>query len=166
MLQVFQRHVASVCSKCFICFRHMLQAFWFRCCICFTYMLQEYVRNVSVVSFLCCNKCFYVASYKCLSRCCICFTHMLQVYILNVSSAFRLMLHLSVLCCKCFMFQRYIHRVMGHGPGTGGRGAVSQGPMMGHVYSLNIRRDLTWCGLQKYSLTYDSYNIYFIGIQV
>jgi hypothetical protein len=27
MLQVFQRHVASVCSKCFICSRGMFQAF-------------------------------------------------------------------------------------------------------------------------------------------
>ena len=27
MLQVFQRHVASVCSKYFICFKRMLQAF-------------------------------------------------------------------------------------------------------------------------------------------
>jgi hypothetical protein len=39
MLQVFQRHVASVCLKFFICFRRMLQAFLSGCCTCFTPML-------------------------------------------------------------------------------------------------------------------------------
>jgi hypothetical protein len=65
MLQVFQRHVASVCSKCFICFTRMLQTFLSECCICFTYMLQEYVPNVSAISFLRCTKCFHFASISC-----------------------------------------------------------------------------------------------------
>jgi hypothetical protein len=39
MLQLFQRHVASVCSKWFIYFRCMLQTFLSECCICFTYKL-------------------------------------------------------------------------------------------------------------------------------
>ena len=33
--------------------------------ICFAHILQEYVCNVFVVSVLCCNKSFHVASCKC-----------------------------------------------------------------------------------------------------
>jgi hypothetical protein len=91
ILPVFQRHVASVseacssvCSKYFICFRRMLQAFWYGCCTCFTHMLQEYVRNVSVVSVLCCNKCCHIVSCKC----------------------FISMLHMFHTHCKC-MFQTF-----------------------------------------------------------
>jgi hypothetical protein len=39
-------YIVSVCSKCFICFRHMLQMFLSGCCICYsgyTHMLQTYV---------------------------------------------------------------------------------------------------------------------------
>jgi hypothetical protein len=39
-------------------------------------------------------------------------------------------MHLSVSCCKCFMFQRYIHffkESWGHGPNIGRRGAASYG---------------------------------------
>jgi hypothetical protein len=64
MLQVFQGHVTSVCSKCFICFRRMLQAFWSGYCICCTHMLQEFVPNVSVVSFLCCSKYFMLQVFS------------------------------------------------------------------------------------------------------
>jgi len=32
-----------------------------------------------------------------------------------------LCLYSSVLCCKCFVFHRYVQRVIGHGPGAGGR---------------------------------------------
>jgi hypothetical protein len=47
MLQVFQRHVISVCSKCFIYFRRMLQAVL----ICMLYMFDTYIATV-------CSKCF------------------------------------------------------------------------------------------------------------
>jgi hypothetical protein len=33
---------------------------------------------------------------------------------------FRFMLHSSVSCGKCFVFQRYAQRVMGHGPSARG----------------------------------------------
>ena len=59
-----------------------------------------------------------------LSGCCICFTHMLQLYV-KCFVCFRLMLHSSVLFCKCFVFQRYIQREsLGHGPGVGGKGCA------------------------------------------
>ena len=77
MLQVFQRHVANVCSKCFICFRHVASIF----------MLQEYVRNVSVFQSYVVISVFMLQVGSVLSGCCICFTHMLQVYVVNVSSA-------------------------------------------------------------------------------
>jgi hypothetical protein len=90
-------------------------------------MLQEYIPNVSVVLFLGCSKCFHVAGI--LSRCCICLTHMLQVYAPYVSSVLRLMLHSSVSCCKCFVFQRYVVCSESHGGTTGTR--ESRGPTDG-----------------------------------
>jgi hypothetical protein len=58
ILEVFQRHVVSVCSKYFICFRRMLRQVCFsRCCICFTHMLQVFYLDVTYVSDTCC-KCF------------------------------------------------------------------------------------------------------------
>jgi hypothetical protein len=54
MLQVFQMNVANVCSKYFICFRHMFASIliW----ILHMFWLQEYVLN-DVYMFL-----FYVAA--------------------------------------------------------------------------------------------------------
>jgi hypothetical protein len=50
---------------------------------------------------------------------------MFHTYIASVCSkcsiCFRLMLHSSVSCCKCFVFQRYVQRVVGAQPGTEGR---------------------------------------------
>ena len=89
MLQVFHRHVASVCSKCFVCFRRMLQAFLSGCCICFIHMLQAYILNVSIVSFLGCSTFFQVAVRF----------FMLQVFYLNVAYV----LHIY---CKC-MFRMF-----------------------------------------------------------
>jgi hypothetical protein len=65
MLQVFQRHVASVCSNVSSISDVSCKRFLSECCTCFTHMLQEYVRNILVVSVLRCNKCFHVASCKC-----------------------------------------------------------------------------------------------------
>jgi hypothetical protein len=126
MLQVFQRHIASVCSKRFICFRRMLQAFLSGCCICFTHMLQEYVRNASAVSILRCNKCFYVASV--LSGCCICFIHMFVSVCSKCFICFRRMLHSNVSCCKCFVFQTYVQRLIG--------ARRAEGRRMGHATCL------------------------------
>jgi hypothetical protein len=97
MLQVFRRHVARVCSKCFISFQtYVCKSFLFGCCI-VSHMLQEYVPMVSTVSVLCCSKCFHVASV--LSGCFICFTHMFQMYV-PCFNCFRRMLHLSVSCSE------------------------------------------------------------------
>jgi hypothetical protein len=84
MLQVFQRYIAIVCSKCFICF-HTYVAIVL---IWMSHMLQLYVPNVSVASVLCCSKWFHVTSCK-YFLCFMCFTHMLQEH---VSSVFSLML--------------------------------------------------------------------------
>jgi hypothetical protein len=45
---------------------------------------------------------------------------------------YLLQTHIAFKCfmLKCFVFQRYVQRVIGHGPGAGGRGAASQGPTM------------------------------------
>ena len=109
MLQVFQRHVASVSKAC--CKRLFKMFYLFQTYVSsvliwmlhmfHTYMSQEYVRNISTVSVLCCNKCFMLQVAIVLSGCCI-FTHMLQMYVLNISSASDLCC--IVLCCKCFVF--------------------------------------------------------------
>jgi len=49
-----------------------------------------------------------------LPGCYICFTHMFQMFHM------RCMLHSKVSCCKCFVFQRYVQRVMGSQPGRQG----------------------------------------------
>jgi hypothetical protein len=101
MLQVFQRHIASVCFVSSI-FRHTLQAFWFGCCICF----HTYVTTV-------CSKMFHlfqssvqqVFSGRNLQMFYLdvayVFTHMLQVYVLNVSPIFDV-------CCKCFIWMLHM----------------------------------------------------------
>jgi hypothetical protein len=48
-----------------------------------------------------------------LSRCCICFTTHVASICFKCFMCFRHMLHSSVSCCKCFMFQRYVQRVIG-----------------------------------------------------
>jgi hypothetical protein len=74
------------------------------------HMFHTYVLNVLAVSFLCCSRCFYVASF--LSKCCICFTQMLHVYVPNDSFALDL----------CYI---QVFHVVRRGPGIGGRGTVS-----------------------------------------
>ena len=128
MLQGFQRYVASICSKCFICFQtYVVSIFLSGCCTCFTPTLQEYVQNVSTVSVLCCNKCFHVAICKYF----IWMLHMFHTHVAIVCSkcfiCFRRMLHSSVSCCKCFVFQRYVRRVMGTCPGRREKGCGEPG---------------------------------------
>jgi hypothetical protein len=56
-IQVFQRHVASVCFKCSavsdICCKCLSE-----CCSVYTHMLQAYVPNVSSILDVCCSKSF------------------------------------------------------------------------------------------------------------
>jgi hypothetical protein len=65
-------YVVSVCSKCFICFRHILQ--------------QVFYLHVAYVSHTCC-KCFYPSvayvSHTC-CKCFMCMLHMLHMYIATV----------------------------------------------------------------------------------
>jgi hypothetical protein len=60
ILQVFQRYVARVCSKCIICLRRMLKMFYLYDAYVTKVMLQVYVLNVLSVSVVCCN-CFYLS---------------------------------------------------------------------------------------------------------
>jgi hypothetical protein len=60
ILQVFQRYVARVCSKCIICLRCMLKIFYLDVAYVTKAMLQVYVPNISSVSVICCN-CFYLS---------------------------------------------------------------------------------------------------------
>jgi hypothetical protein len=100
-----------ICCKCFIgLFKtfHLFQMYvasvliW-RLHMFHTYVLQQYFPNVSVVSVLCCIKCFHVASCKCFIR----MLHMFHTYVSSVCSRYFInfirMLHSSVLCCTCFM---------------------------------------------------------------
>jgi hypothetical protein len=109
---------------------------------CFTYMLQEYVRNVSSVSVLCCNKCFHVASVLC--RCCICFIHILQVYVLNVPSALDLCciqaFHVASVSCFKDMFRESLghSRAPREGPTNGAHctpGVLQTGRARPHLSS-------------------------------
>jgi hypothetical protein len=74
MLPVFQKYVASVYSKCFIC-----SDVCYKCFICMLLWLSIYVTSIY-------SKCFiYFQTYvvRVLSRCCICcsgYTHMLQMF--------------------------------------------------------------------------------------
>jgi hypothetical protein len=80
MLQWLYTYVSSVCFKCFICFKRMLQVFYLD------------VAYVAVAIHVCCKCMFqmfhlfqtYVASVS--SRYCICFRQMLRAFIQNVSS--------------------------------------------------------------------------------
>jgi hypothetical protein len=57
---MFHTHVASVYSRCCICFTHMLQVFYLD--VAYIYMLQQHVSNVSSVADVCCIQVFHVAS--------------------------------------------------------------------------------------------------------
>jgi hypothetical protein len=61
MLQVFQRHILSVCSKYFIYF-HMYVVIVFYLDVAYIAIICS---NILVVSALCCSKSFHVASCKC-----------------------------------------------------------------------------------------------------
>jgi hypothetical protein len=61
ILQVFQKHVASVCSKCFICFQtYVAIIFYLDVVYVFTYLLQQHVPNISSILVVCCSKCFFM----------------------------------------------------------------------------------------------------------
>jgi hypothetical protein len=96
MLQWLCMYAVSVCSKCFTCFRPMLQVFhldvaYVACCICFRHMLPASIQNVSSVSDVCC-KYVYLDVVVAIHICCKCI-------FVNVS-------HVSDACCRnAFMLQ-------------------------------------------------------------
>jgi hypothetical protein len=122
-------HVASICFKCLICFRGMLQVFQIDIVkvdrdiayvamvvhVCYKGLFQCFI----CVSDVCC-KCFiwmlrmfhtYVASVSC--GCCICFTYMLQIFHLDVAYVLQ-WLHTCFpdVCYKCFnCFWTYVASV-------------------------------------------------------
>jgi hypothetical protein len=112
------------------------------CCKC-AYLDVAYVSHICCKSmfemfqlfqFLCCSKCFHVASCKYF----IYMLHMFHTHIVSVCSkyfiCFRfIMLHSSVLCCKCFVFERYVRRVMGHSLDAGEAVRQAEGRRMGRV---------------------------------
>jgi hypothetical protein len=102
----FQRHVANVCSKCFIYF-HMYVAMVF---------LSEYCNSMFLnVSVLCCNKWFNVASCKRFILDVSCVSHICcRIMFLNVLSVF------SLICCTHVASILYCSA--GSEPGAGGRG--------------------------------------------
>ena len=102
MLQVFHMHVASVCLKCFICSRCMLQSFLFwmlhmfshicckqydlKCFSGFSLMLQQvvlcckcYILDVSCVPHTCC-KCILQIFHLFSDVCCIQMFFILQLF--------------------------------------------------------------------------------------
>ena len=109
--------------------------------LCQTYVPSTFDLDVAYVSHICCKSMFktfqlfqsYVAIsvfmlqvVSVLSAYCICFTHMLQLYVLNISSASDVcciqVFHVASVSCFRGMFRQSL----GHGPGAGGWGAVSQ----------------------------------------
>jgi len=91
MLHVFQKHVASIYSKCFIYFQtYVTIVFYLNVAYVFTHMLQRYVPNVLAVLVLCCSKCFFML-------------HLFYLYVAYVSHTY----------CKCMsqifhLFQIYV----------------------------------------------------------
>jgi hypothetical protein len=93
--------VSDVCCKCFDLF-----------VACVSHMLQEYVANVS---FLCYSKYFFMLQVFCLDVMLDMF-HTCCKYMFQMFYALQTYVALSVSCCKCFVFQRYVQRVMGPDP--------------------------------------------------
>jgi hypothetical protein len=97
MLQLFQRHVVSVCFECFRCFRDMfhlcfseriLQVCLSGCCICFTHTLHVFIWMLRMVAMV------FQVFQKYVSSVLTTFRRMLQLLYLNVSKVDRV-LHLS-----------------------------------------------------------------------
>jgi hypothetical protein len=100
LLQVFRKHVASVCSKYFICLQRMLQSFFiwmlhhvshihyssmfqlFQSYIAANgFMLQVAILDISCVSHTCC-KCTFQMFHLCLDVCSIQIFFMLKCFML------------------------------------------------------------------------------------
>jgi hypothetical protein len=141
---MLQAYVSSVLDVSYVYCKSKSECYI--CCKYFLGMLQKFVQNISSVIAIIliwmlymfhtyvarvCSKCFncfsvmlqfYVVSCKCfIWMLHIFFTYMLQVYVSSVSSA------LDVCCIKCFMFQRYVQRVIGAWPERRGMGRDEPG---------------------------------------
>jgi hypothetical protein len=90
MLQWLYTYVASVCSKCFLLFKYMLQVCLSVCCICFTHTLQVFYLDVAYV---------FQWSFKCFQV----FWQVFQTYVSSVSNT----------CFKCFIcLHTYVANVL------------------------------------------------------
>ena len=78
MLQWLYTYVAIVCSKCFICFRRILQVFYLD--VAYTCMLQVYVLNISVILNLCCKYIYLNIAYVAMATQCYNKSSMLRVF--------------------------------------------------------------------------------------
>jgi hypothetical protein len=110
-------HVGNVCFKCFICFKGMLQVFHMD-----VVKVDRDVAYAASVSEAYCKGSFRLFHYfhTYVTSVVIWMLHMLQVYVLNVFICFSVLF-------KCFMFQRYIHRVMRARHGRSGKGRGESG---------------------------------------
>jgi hypothetical protein len=132
MLQVFQRHIASVsdacCSRLFKIF-HLFK----------TYVASVFYLDIALVLHICCKSMFEIfhlfQSYvtinvfmlqiaSVLSRCCICFTRMLQFVCFKCFICFRRTLHP---CVSCFRGRESWR----HGQGVEAWGVASRGSAVG-----------------------------------
>jgi hypothetical protein len=89
---------SSVCSKCFICFRHMLQVFHLD--VVYACMLQVYVPSVSGVFLSGCCICFAMAT-KVFSWCFRCMLEVFRLFRICVTSV-------SSRCCKVDLGVAYV----------------------------------------------------------
>jgi hypothetical protein len=130
------RDVAHVCNGC----TRMLQASILNVSSAFLDIRCKCAYlEVAYVSHICCKSMFeifqsYVAMGVFMLQLAIVFIWMLYMFHRYVASVcfkcficFRLVLHSSVSCCKCFVFQRYVQSVMGHSLSTGRRGPARWG---------------------------------------
>ena len=80
-------YVASVCDKCFTCYRRILQVFlprYYICCSDYTRVLQAFVLNIFT-----------------------CFRRMLQVFYLNITDV-AVYVYIASVCSKCFTRSEYV----------------------------------------------------------
>jgi hypothetical protein len=128
ILQWLYTYVASVCSKCFICFKRMLEVFYldiayvamaiYVCCKCMFQMFHLFQTYVATLQVFYLNVVYvpmlhmfqtYVASVY--SKCVIYFRHILQMCLSGCCSCYTQMLQTYVY--KCFTcVQTYVTEVL------------------------------------------------------
>jgi hypothetical protein len=128
------KYVASVCFKCFDCFKHMLQVFYLdiayvavaihvcsKCFTCFKPMLQVFHLDIVYVAMLHMFQTYVTSVYSkyficfkrmlqmCLFGCCSFYTHMLQTYVCKCFTYFRRILQKLLSCCNISRRRKRAH---------------------------------------------------------